>query len=67
MKKYYLKVYSAEGNLIFNHKSNNADYLINLLERASYDCDGILYANCLKRNIITNIEFFWERIGLWTF
>ena len=53
--KYYYKVTDENGNVIFDHKSNNADRLLKLADKARYDDSGAEFCAWYFGTIDTNI------------
>lgn len=53
--KYYYKVIDENGNVIFDHKSNNADRLLKLAHKARYGDDGAEFCSWYFGTIDTNI------------
>ena len=53
--KYYYKVTDENGNVIFDHKSNNADRLLKLADKAHYDDSGAELCAWYFGTIDTNI------------
>lgn len=42
--RYHIKIENEHGQIIFDHKSNNAKYLIRLYTKAAYSDQGNMYS-----------------------
>lgn len=58
--KYYYTVKDENGNVIFSHKSNNADRLLKLASKASHDDSGAEFCSWYFGTIDTNIPDDYE-------
>lgn len=58
--KYYYTVKDENGNVIFDHKSNNADRLLKLASKARYDDSGAEFCSWYFGTIDTNIPDDYE-------
>lgn len=54
-KKWYLKITSKSGKVLFDHKSNSAKRLLALYRKESHDSDGNLFAAFYHATVETNI------------
>lgn len=53
--KYYYKVTSENGKVIFDHKSNSVKRLLTLYEKEAYSSDGNIYCDFFFGKHETNI------------